>query len=52
MLEEILNYYYPKQTYNNYKKKIKNIGKKKLSYSKVIQLIKDNSTFDKFLESL
>ncbi len=52
MLEEILNYYYPKQTYNNYKKKIKNIGKKKLSYSKVIQLIKDNSTIDKFLESL
>ena len=52
MLEEILNHYYPNQSYNKHKTKINNIGTKKLSYSKVIQLVRDSSTIDQFLKNL
>lgn len=52
MLEEILKCYYPDQSYKNHKKKIENIGEKELSYSKVIQLIKDSPTIDEFLQDL
>ena len=52
MLEEILRCYYPNQSYENHKTKIENIGEKELSYSKVIQLIKDSPSIDKFLQDL
>lgn len=52
MLEEILKCYYPNKSYENHKTKIENIGEKELSYSKVIQLIKDSPTIDEFLQDL
>lgn len=52
MLEEILKCYYPNKSYENHKTKIENIGEKELSYSKVIQSIKDSPTIDEFLQDL
>ena len=52
MLEEIINCYYPNQSYKKDKVKIKNIGKRKLSYSKVIQLVRESPTIDQFLRDL
>ena len=52
MLEEILKCYYPNQSYESHKTKIDNIGEKELSYSKVIQLIKDSPSIDEFLQDL
>ena len=52
MLEEIINCYYPNQSYKNYEAKIKNVGKRKMSYSKVIQLVRESETIDQFLRVL
>ena len=52
MLEEILHYYYPNQSRDSYKTKIKNVGKKKISYSKVIQLVRETETIDQLFHDL
>lgn len=52
MLEEILDYYYPNQSRDSYKTKIKNVGKKKISYSKVIQLVRETETIDQLFHDL
>ena len=52
MLEKILNYYYPNQSYKKYKSKINSITEKRVSYSKVIQQAIDSNTIGEFLHNL
>ena len=52
MLEEILKYYYKKQNYSKYKAKIKNITKKEISYSRIIQIAVECKTIDDFFKVL
>lgn len=48
ILEEILKYYYKNQSYSKYKTKIKNIEKREISYSKIIQTAIECKTIKDF----
>lgn len=50
MLEEILKYYYKNENYDKYKTKIKNIKKKEISYSKIIQTAIECKTIKDFFK--
>lgn len=52
MLKEILQHYYKNQKYEKYKTKIKNIEKKEISYSKIIQIIIESKNIDDFFKNI
>jgi len=52
ILEEILHYYYKDQRYHKYKAKIKNIDKKNVSHSKIIQNVVESTDIDDFFRNL
>ncbi len=52
MLEEILKYYYKNENYDKYKTKIKNIKKREISYSKIIQTAIECKTIKDFFKRI